>query len=98
MYRLQIGRATHQLAGQPTWFLEQHFETAPERSAVERGLVMFDWTIVPGRDDVDATWTYNGARPQFDEEKFPLYAFVDGAGHFNDAPALGKPVPDGCPR
>jgi hypothetical protein len=60
------------------------------------GMVTFDWTVVPGNDDADATWMYNGKRPKFDEAEYPLYAFLDEEGHFIDSPALGKPVPEAC--
>jgi hypothetical protein len=60
------------------------------------GRVMFDWTVLPGNDDADAVWTYNGARPKLDEAEYPLYAFLDDEGHFIDSPALGKPVPEAC--
>ena len=60
------------------------------------GTVTFDWSVVPGNDDADATWTYNGARPKFAEAEYPLYAFLDEEGRFIDSPALGKPVPEAC--
>ena len=60
------------------------------------GTVTFDWSVVPGNDEADATWTFNGERPKFDEAEYPLYALLDEEGHFIDSPALGKPVPEAC--
>ena len=60
------------------------------------GTVKFDSTVVPGNDEADATWIYNGERPRFDEVEYPLYALLDGEGHFIDSSALGNPVPKAC--
>jgi hypothetical protein len=59
------------------------------------GPVTFDWRVQAG-DDRDPTWSYNGANPKFDEDKYALYAVLSEDSRLIDSPALGKPVPDTC--
>jgi hypothetical protein len=59
------------------------------------GPVTFDWNVFPG-EDAEATWTYNGTSPKFDEKEYPLYATLSEDSHLIDSPALGKPLPETC--
>lgn len=59
------------------------------------GPVTFDWRVIPG-EDADASWSYNGASPKFDENKYPLYAVLSQDSRLIDSPALGKPLPQTC--
>jgi hypothetical protein len=59
------------------------------------GPVTFAWHVSSGEDE-DATLSYNGTYPKFNEDKYPLYAVLSQDSRLIDSTALGKELPETC--
>jgi len=60
------------------------------------GAVDLHWQVFPGSGDGDEAWSYSGASPRIDDNRYPLFAVLNEDSRLIDSPALGKPAPDAC--